>query len=283
VTDNGSTDDTNAVLHAWAAENTVIIRILSELTPGLAHSHNRAVGIARGALFAFTDDDCRFSQTYVADLLRHDAADDQLVLRGGRVELGDPTDLPITITTDDTPIRWELSANSARHHCLSGKIHGCNITMRRTLFDRIGAWNEDFGPGARIGSGSDTDLIFRAYLAGVLVEYVPDMTVFHHHGRKTSAAGNSLFCRYMTANGALYAKYFFKHPNLCRPFYWDLKHAVIDIVRARNSFMPAINFTYADKVVWTVRGVFRYFLEPREPYAAPAAHLQNERRQVATG
>jgi hypothetical protein len=38
-------------------------------------------------------------------LLRYDAADTGLVLRGGRVELGEPTDLPITINTADTTMR----------------------------------------------------------------------------------------------------------------------------------------------------------------------------------
>jgi hypothetical protein len=38
------------------------------------------------------------SADYVNDLLRHDASGgDQLVVGGGRVELGNPTGLPLTI------------------------------------------------------------------------------------------------------------------------------------------------------------------------------------------
>ncbi len=46
---------------------------------------------------------CCLSKTYVSDLLRHDAADGtELVVRGGRIELGDPADLPLTINTSPT-------------------------------------------------------------------------------------------------------------------------------------------------------------------------------------
>jgi GT2 family glycosyltransferase len=41
--------------------------------------------------------------------------------------------------------------------------------------------------------------LFRAYLAGFTLEYVPDMTVVHHHGRKTPAEGRKLLERYLTA------------------------------------------------------------------------------------
>ena len=40
------------------------------------------------------------------------------------------------------------------------------MTARRALIERLGPFDEDFGPGSLIGSGEDTDYIFRAYLAG---------------------------------------------------------------------------------------------------------------------
>jgi len=55
------------------------------------------------------------SKDYVNDLLRHDAGDAEPVLRGGRIELGDPTDLPLTIRTTPDRIRWNRRENSA--HC----------------------------------------------------------------------------------------------------------------------------------------------------------------------
>ncbi len=259
VVDNGSTDDTAAVLKAWVNAGGVPVKPLHEPRKGKSRALNRALQTAQGEILAFTDDDCRLSKEYVNHLLRHDAADTELVLRGGRIELGDPTDLPFTINTDPTLKRWQQTMNSARHERFRGRINGCNMTMRRALVERLGPFDEDFGPGSLIGAGEDTDYIYRAYLAGATLEYVPDMTVFHHHGRKTADDGKELFRGYMIAAGALYARYLFKHPDLCRPFYWECKNAIREIITGTNTFLPDIAFSNRDSVACSVRGAARYF------------------------
>jgi GT2 family glycosyltransferase len=60
--------------------------------------------------------------------------------------------------------------------------------MRRALVERIGLFDENFGSGAFTPSGGDTEYSNRAYVAGAVIEYVPDMTVFHFRGRKTHNA-----------------------------------------------------------------------------------------------
>jgi glycosyltransferase involved in cell wall biosynthesis len=259
VVDNGSTDNTAQIVSAWVAGSRVPAKSLLEPRVGKSRALNRALVAAEGGLLAFTDDDCRLHPEYVNDLLRYDASDTELVLRCGRIELGDPIDLPLTINTSPTRIRWSRSINSARRENFLGKINGCNITMRRALIERVGPFDEQFGPGSRF-AGEDTDFIFRAYLHRATLEYVPDMTVFHHHGRKTPDAGRKLMRTYMIANGALCARYFFKHPNLCRPFYWDVKYAVREIINGTNTFLPAIGFSYRHKVAYTVRGALIYIL-----------------------
>jgi glycosyltransferase involved in cell wall biosynthesis len=259
VVDNGSTDNTAQVLRDWASASTVPVQVLSEPRTGKARALNSALRAARGTLFAFTDDDCQLHIEYVHDLLRHDNATTDLVLRGGRIELGDPTDLPITINTRPTPMRWNRAMNSARHHALAGTLNGCNLTMRRALFERFGPFDEDFGPGSRIGSGEDTEYIFRAYNGNATIEYVPDMAVSHYHGRKTIEVGHKLWRKYKTGDGGIFVKYIFKHPNLCRPFYWDLKNVLAEIMSGTNTCMPEIDFSHKDKVRFTVRGAVRYF------------------------
>ena len=126
VVDNGSTDETAAVLKKWA-RGCRSVQLLSEPKRGLSRARNCALRHTEADLLAFTDDDCRLSKDYVSQLLRYDAADTGLVLRGGRVELGEQTDLPISINTADTTMRWRLEENSARHSPLSGFISGCNM------------------------------------------------------------------------------------------------------------------------------------------------------------
>jgi GT2 family glycosyltransferase len=254
VVDNASEDDTPAVVAAWAGKAPFPVNFQREPRPGIAGAHNCGFRAAQGALLVCTDDDCRLGADYIRNLLAHDATDRELILRGGRVELGDTADLPLTIKTDTVPRRWSRILRSARHECLGNCLHGCNVSMRRALLDRIGPYDAaHFATGAE-----DTDFIFRCYLAGVAIEYAPDLVVYHHHGRKTAAQGHNLFRGYMIQMGALYAKYLFKDPDLCRQVSWDLRNAAKELVAGRNTFMPAIGFSHRDRLRYNALGALRY-------------------------
>jgi glycosyltransferase involved in cell wall biosynthesis len=263
IVDNGSTDNTTETIKAWSAANAVSLQLHHEPKPGVSRARNRALRATRGEVIAFMDDDCRMSKEYVSDLLRHDAADTGLVLRGGRIELGDPADIELTTNTSPTRQQWSLGQNSARHDVLRGQINGCNMVMRRALIERIGFFDENLGPGCSIVAGEDTDYTWRAYLSGATLEYVPDMVVFHHHGRRTSAAGKKMMQGYLVGAGALYAKYFLEHPNFCRSFYWDCKSAFREILTGTNTCSPQFDFSHKDRVTCSVRGAVKYFLRRR--------------------
>jgi glycosyltransferase involved in cell wall biosynthesis len=89
VVDNGSTDGTSTAITGWANANDVAVNCLFEPRVGKSAALNCAMRAAQGNLFAFMDDDCRMHEEHLNDALRHDAADNELVLRSGRVELGD--------------------------------------------------------------------------------------------------------------------------------------------------------------------------------------------------
>jgi GT2 family glycosyltransferase len=195
---------------------------------------------------------------YVKELLHCDEQDIDLVLRGGRVELGDPTDLPISIISRPTRAKWCRSANSARHLNLGDTLIGCNLAMRKEVADIVGEFDVRLGAGSRIPGGEDTDFIFRAYLAGVCIEYVPSLVVHHYHGRRGVADGKKLFQNYSLGGGALLVKYAFRAPVLCLPLWWDIKNAVREIRCGRNLFMPSLGFTYRDKLKWYAIGAARF-------------------------
>jgi len=257
IVNNGSTDNTAAAIFDWSTANTVPIRALWEPRPGKARGLNLALRVARGDLLAFTDDDCRLHPEYVNDLLRHDAADNELVLRGGRVELYDPTDLPLTINISPTPKRWSpadpVIYATLYDSILAGELNGCNIAMRRELVDRLGPFDEDFGPGSRVGSNDDVEYWFRACAKNVTFEYVSDMTVFHHHERKTNEQAAAVYRRYTIGWGGVHAKYPLKDYGYYREVYRDLRA----ILRGNNVLLPG--FSRTDKLICEARGAWRYF------------------------
>jgi len=260
VVDNASTDNTSWVVKEWAKNNPVPVQLLFEPKKGLSVARNRGVRSEQGDLLVFTDDDCRMDRDYIVNLLRLDANDLKPVLRGGRVELGDSADLPVTVKTDLQSGRWLKETNSARHENLGNCLLGCNMSMRRSVVQQIGFFDESLGAGAAIRAGEDTDIIFRAYLSGIPIEYSPDVTVYHFHGRKKNSDGYALFRNYSIGGGALYAKYILKDPNLCRQFIWDIKGAVREIMAGKNTYMPEIGFSHCDKVFYCILGFSKYVL-----------------------
>jgi GT2 family glycosyltransferase len=134
------------------------------------------------------------------------------------------------------------------------------MAMRRGLVEKLGPFDERFGAGSKLESGEDSDYLFRAYLAGFTLEYVPDMTVFHYHGRKQKPVGYKLYRGYSIGTGAIYAKYLFRQPKLCLPFCWDVKKSINEIVSGKNLFYPIIGFSFKHKVAYAALGAIKYFL-----------------------
>ena len=260
VVDNASTDDTTAVIKKWAETCSFPVHLLFEPKKGLSTARNCGIRAAKGDLLAFTDDDCLLSRSYVIEALRYDAADREPVLRGGRVELGDPTDLPVTIKTDTHVMHMSRKTNSARYKNINDIITGCNMVMKRSVANSIGLFDENLGAGTSIPGAEDIDFLLRAYRSDIALEYVPDMTVIHFHGRKTAQEAYKLLCNYMLGTGALYAKYFFKDIDFCRPLYWDIKDAMKEIISGKMGCRPELGFSYKTKVYYCLLGAIKYLL-----------------------
>ena len=220
VVDNGSRDGTAKYLSATAETSDIALTAVSETRPGLAAARNAGVARARGRVLVFVDDDCRVDRGYLVDLERHYASGDKWLIRGGRVEIGDARDLPFTIKRCDKSERLTPAVHPG------GFVLGCNMTMHREVAARIGPFDERFGAGGALRSAEDTDYLVRAMLAGMAVEYVPDMTIFHHHGRRDRVAIDRLHRDYHFGNGALCLKHLRRAPWLLRHFYWAVRSAM---------------------------------------------------------
>src|SRR5580700_156465 len=192
VVDNGSTDDTWVKLGQWCERSSLPTKRVREERAGLAIARNAGLRAATADLIVFTDDDCQLDRHYIVDLRDHFSQDAELTFRGGRVELGDPNDLPLTIKTDDDVCDFGYPMSPG------GFIHGANMAMPRAVVDKVGKFDERFGAGTRFG-GEDTDYYIRAHALGIRVQYVPNMTVYHFHGRRDLEDARKLYASYMRA------------------------------------------------------------------------------------
>lgn len=240
LVDNGSTDATADVFESWAHTAPIkAVRIYSERV-GLAASRNVGIRTATGDILIFTDDDCVLSPEYCADMVACFSRNFQPRILGGRVELGDVTDAPFTIKTSPTSARLEGATHPG------GFVLGCNMVVPRAIFAEIGVFDERFGAGARYLSGEETDILYRAHRAEIPVEYVPNMAVYHFHGRKLGSDIKRLNYGYHFGTGALYSKYFFSDPKFVKHIFWMLRSAFREY-GGGPSFDPGCNLSH-----WTV-------------------------------
>ena len=159
VVDNGSTDDTSRVLVEYAAKVPFPVTILYEGRPGQRLGLNQALRVARGDIIALTDDDCYVAPDYV-DRVREIFDDPRIGFAGGRVDLFDPTDYPITIATST-----EQEYLPPRSYVVPGWLLGANMMFRRHVLETIGGFDPELGPGTRF-YGDDVDAQARASFAG---------------------------------------------------------------------------------------------------------------------
>lgn len=251
VVDNGSTDGTADVVAAWAGKSsTPATRIVPEPRAGLSIARNTGVAAAAGDIILFTDDDCRLAPDYLSRLIGAYADQAGAAIIGGRVELGDDRDLPMSIKTDRTAAIYD-GVNPGAF------LMGSNLTLNRAAWTRVGLMDERLGAGTPLKASEETDYVHRAHRAGIPILYRPDMCVFHFHGRRTIPEVKKLWRNYSIGNGALFAKYF--GTPLVRQFRWNCKNALKELFRA-TTLDPDIGLTYRAMVIGNVEGMARYWL-----------------------
>lgn len=215
VVDNGSSDRTRELLDSF--DGSLPLRVFTEPRPGLSRSRNRAIREARGEVVAFTDDDCRVREDWLAALARGFRDDPGLDGLGGRIELYDSRDARITIRTERSPIPLESSGQ------LFGLIAGCNMAFRRRAFERVGLFDLRLGPGTPGMASDDVDFLYRCLKGGLRVEYRPDAVVFHAHGRRAPDQVEALERAYRMSRGAFYCKHVLRGDrDILKRSWWEV-------------------------------------------------------------
>src|SRR2546421_12031194 len=83
---------------------------------------------------------------------------------------------------------------------------GANFAARRSLFNRIGLFDEILGGGGPLKSSQDFDLQYRAYIAGATTAYRHDVKI-DHYGLRLPEQWPATDRAYGTGDGAFYTKH----------------------------------------------------------------------------
>jgi GT2 family glycosyltransferase len=140
-------------------------------TPGLSAALNRGVREARAELVGFPDDDGWFAPEILERVvgLFRTHGDWQGIACRAVDENGRPS-----------IIRWSPRPGACTRLNSWFRAVSTGLFFRRSVFDRIGGFDETLGVGPGVALAShDTDFVLRAVRAGLRVEYLMDPAVGH--------------------------------------------------------------------------------------------------------
>jgi len=186
IIDNGSSDRTSDTINCKKRELRLIH--LEESKPGKSAALNKALTIAQGEIFVFTDDDVIPSLTWLSELYR--AAQlwrDYNIFCGPIIPLY-PPDLPdwfdpTHFYTSPAFARFEVSQPEGvlPKHILP---YGPNFAIRSRIMVGV-TFCEQYGPGLNEPPGEDTELMMRLVNQGERCIYLPSASVGHKIDRRT--------------------------------------------------------------------------------------------------
>jgi cellulose synthase/poly-beta-1,6-N-acetylglucosamine synthase-like glycosyltransferase len=170
VADNGSTDETPAIVRRYA-DRAPIRLVDASARRGPAVARNAVVSTARGAIVAFTDADCLTHPDWLTEIERG-FADAGVGAVAGAI-LADP---PQTSTERFCARRGILGQEHVLAHPALPYAQTANTAFRKAVFERIGRFDEE------LITCEDADILWRMQLETELrLVYRPDAVVWHRH------------------------------------------------------------------------------------------------------
>jgi GT2 family glycosyltransferase len=192
VVDDGSTDDTRAILDRYPQ-----VRAIHQPNQGLSVARNVGLHAATGEVVAYTDSDC-FADPDWLTLLVHQLE------RTGAAAVGGPN-----LTPEDGWLAACVAASPGQPtHVLESDqvaehIPGCNMAFRRDALLAING----FDPVYR-KAGDDVDVCWRLQQAGGWITFAPGAFVWHHRRQ-----GPRAYLRQQAGYGEAESLLYFKHPD----------------------------------------------------------------------
>ena len=183
VGDNASSDSTPKIVEMRKTSFPTELILLNVSSPGKSAVLNQAIRRSTGEVLAFLDDDVVVDSSWLEEIENFFQSNRAHCVGQGRIRtgLGDAPDPEIRrlLQRYRTIPELEFPNDIGDLHSLNG----ANIAIRRTVFDRVGYFDERLGPGAS-GTSEDVELAQRIRKADMKIAYMNRAIVYHRVDRE---------------------------------------------------------------------------------------------------
>jgi glycosyltransferase involved in cell wall biosynthesis len=175
LVDSASSDETPDVIANFAKRAPFSVTPCRADRPGLSRARNEGIRHVQGDLVAFSDDDCLVDPDYFR-ALKSSFDPREAQYGGGETYLASKRKGgPSPNVSNRTIIQPTVLLPP-------GAIHGANMFALRSVFAKVGGFNEDMGAGTPFPC-EDIEFATRCSVAGFTGVFLPNVRVCHVHGR----------------------------------------------------------------------------------------------------
>jgi glycosyltransferase involved in cell wall biosynthesis len=180
VVDNNSSDTTRRVVEQWQQKSLVPIKYLFEKRQGVHFARNVALGISKGEILYYTDDDMIADNNLLIEIVKPFAYDSRVAAVTGRVLpkwKQQPPDWVVNLCSN-----WLLSLHDRPERLIIAPydcgVFSCHQALRRSAFIESGGFNPENTAGEWIGDG-ETGMNIKLQRLGYWFCYT-SASVTHH-------------------------------------------------------------------------------------------------------
>ena len=195
--------DDRSTEEALSAITDPRLRYVRTETRGVTRGRNLGVELSRSEIVAFTDDDCRPSRDWVKRIVEVFVTDPNAAVVCGRVQ----------VPRQSQHLGWAESFHprerewQGRYPPLGQWGITANLSLRRSIVDRVGGFDPMLGAGAPLRSGGEPDFLFRVLRAGLKVVNAEEVVVDHLGLRKPGVESQRLMRGYGVGTAAAFVKH----------------------------------------------------------------------------
>jgi glycosyltransferase involved in cell wall biosynthesis len=201
VVDQSDNQDTRDIVNGIVSVHQ--LHYIHTRIAGLSRAYNIGIRQSTGEILAFTDDDCVAPTNWIESIAEAFESEPDAEMLYGQVLRPDS----LRFSTDALPtLAIDHKRRLSREDGFRIYGMGANFAARRTLFDRIGYFDEVLGGGGPLKSSQDFDLQYRAFLGGATILLSPTVVV-DHYGVRNPKQWPATERAYGFGDGAFYFKH----------------------------------------------------------------------------
>jgi len=187
VVDNNSTDKTKEIIESFKLGFDEKLEYFFEANQGKSFALNKGIAKSKGDIIAFIDDDVLLDEGWISSVVRS-SKEYRWDAMGGRILPRYPAGTPRWIKDNKDllagPIAlYDYGEDVKRYRGFMAPFAGANMAVKKTLFDEVGLFKTNLGPGRGTFS-EDTELFERLKDAHKNLYYCGETLVWHPVDRK---------------------------------------------------------------------------------------------------